>query len=1129
MDAKKNEKKLLVKASALSSLGSQRREANLKQIREEKRAKGLEARRNVAEVRIASERDEIRGITRRDYIAWLLFRALARGDFHHDFGENQPTRDKIVAADENRFFEIAKLVSKKGAVWLRTKFKENIGKNLYTLIADKINMILPVAPGAAPVGDPTVTAITGEGVSPGRFASEDQLLSRIGLDWVALKEEIKGMETGAPIKKDFAMNVISGGRPYEIRACPYRKSLDRTSPDYKINRAPIEALEIVTGGKTKFACIIDASGGFPFSDMRDKSLLTTDASTKEVYIIENIENGADSATKILPPPVRGTGQNNPPKIRFLTDKENTVNYPLWTNASDPKSNIYSNIFIILNRISDSTVEANLVVRDDKGKTIESFSIGDVSNTSNVKNATLYALAVFLEKGLVNEMLVYTLIKRMGDWCQALSLLDLDRVYSIYGDDHKLIGGQTGGAKEITLRQLQADDVAVGIVTNDRILLAFCLMLGLNVFYTSAMDIARLIYFKNTMDTPSPDAIAQRLDSVLAMTGDPATQVAKIDTHTARIIEARNKFITEKLNTAPIHDYIYYLRVILSNLARMRVDFETLKKQVNEYQAVVTNKDIDVLPRFTAANGLLSVLTKIDLDIKYNETVLQSIENQTYPGFMSDKIRLQALGRALERGGRIMKSVEVTEAKAILLETRNDIRQIMGKDPVKLLDGVNVIRRNFGAEPESKAEGNYNEILSVLPAIELLLPPVAGGARGQRGGGADADIIQARDTLMSQTIRVLPESADEVTSTVNIYKLGDTYYDSSLMGYTVADEYIITKADLPAFTRAFSNLVEDPEALVGGLPPLPEDVNVKAFLQYLCIRYLLLQVDLALNELNRLEEDTTSLLPAGEEAAEEVDGRLKPGTPIYSQHARLEAIGASINLALSKPTEDEFIRDTLSIFSNPPSSGGEATQALDSLREGFNNLRETIMSNIAAIEAPGEERAETAARETTLGDVVQTIIQDVRIVDPLVVRLGVTVPQQAKTLGDAFRATIAGLVVEREDPESPVVITTDQLVAIPGLTEALQATARSVTGNDNGKAIIETHIRSVQMGTDLAPAPRLAAVGPPPGVGGGLEGSNNTDSNVGLPSSSGVLPGGRRGLYAGLRKRSGAGGSSGVRE
>jgi hypothetical protein len=75
-------------------------------------------------------------------------------------------------------------------------------------------------------------------------------------------------------------------------------------------------------------------------------------------------------------------------------------------------------------------------------------------------------------------------------------------------------------------------------------------------------------------------------------------------------------------------------------------------------------------------------------------------------------------------------------------------------------------------------------------------------------------------------------------------------------------------------------------------------------------------------------------------------------------------------------------------------------------------------------------------------------------------------------------------------------------------------------------LIEASIRLVAKGQETLPREVTNLL---VAKGGGLEGGDGSESNDDVSSSGGVLPGGRRGLYAGLRKRSGSGGSSGVRE
>jgi len=697
--------------------------------------------------------DEIRGITKRDILVWQLFRHLARGDFRHDFNEGIETRDLITAGDENRFFEITKRFSRKGDVWLRTNFKKYVGQTIFTILQGSFDRIL-------------LPPLEGASVSQ-EFFNELNLLKMVGINYEKLKEDVKDPKK-SKLEETFNIpGVIE--RSYTIRSSSYRLG-GKGSKEYSQNRNVAEMFREVTGGKQKFALIVDASGGLPLTEILNTSQQKEDAlGGEQFYIIENIENSSDSATKLTN--IKKSTGGNPPSLFFLKDKENTVVYPLWNNEQDPKSNIYASLKIVLNRISDDEVEANIIYVDAQGNTVQTFNIGDVANSSNVKNATLAALGVFIDQGLVHESFVYTLIKRMGDWCQALSMLDLDRVYSVLNQDRQSIG-------ETTLRDMLVD-TEIGVVTNDRILLAFCILHGLNVFFTSAMDVARLIYFKNNNDLPAGDSLDERSLELFATVKAFPT----IPDFVTPINEASNALQSQ----ADLPIYIKQLRNFMSNVGRLRNEFVLLREQYDfNLQKYNTSQGID---RFNAVNAMVSILTKVSFDIEYNTKTINDLNQGLYPDSQKDAIRIKALGIKLASGARITKSVEIVEAKEILLAVRDDLKQLVAKG----IPNLNALIRTNFTPPNERSQGNYNEILSVMPLLAGLL------AAPQRGG-ANGDVVY--DLIRKRSIRVIPRDIQEFTSTVNFYKQGSQYIDEKLNAYTVADEYIVTKHDWEVFEAFF---------------------------------------------------------------------------------------------------------------------------------------------------------------------------------------------------------------------------------------------------------------------------------------------------------------------------------------
>jgi len=790
--------------------------------------------------------DEVRGITRRDVIVWNLFRNLARGDFRHDFNERVNTRDLIMQGDENRFFEIAKRFSKKGDVWLRTNFRKYVNQTIFDILSNSFDNILPLPPITQ---TPT-----------NNFLHEPDLLSMVGIDFEGIKKDIKTLEIGAAIERTFTIPEV-GSRDYIIRSSSYRQGA-RGETGYKENRNITQMFREVTGSKQKFALIVDASGGLPLTEILNTSLNVYEPGG-EFFIIENIENSSDSATKLSNLKKTTDANRPPPKLSFLKDKENTVVYPLWNFAQDPKSNIYASLKIVLNRISDDEVEANIIHVDAEGNTIQTFNIGDVANSSNVKNATLAALAVFIDQGIVYESFVYTLIKRMGDWCQALSMLDLDRVYSILNQDRQLTG-------ETTLRDMLVD-TEIGVVTNDRILLAFCILHGLNVFFTSAMDVARLIYFKNKNDLPAGEELDKR--SVQLYTS--AQELPAIPDITSVIQDVINQIVSQP----DLPKYILQLKNFMSNVGRLRSEFDTLTKQYNDNkQKYETTTGVQ---RFNAANAMVSSLAKIQLDIEYNTKTITELKASLYPGSPRDKIRIDALEKKLASGARITKSVEIVEAKEILLSIRDDLKQTVANG----IPGLNALIRTNFIPSNPRGQGNYDEILSVMPTLRILVP-------GPQQGGGNVDVVY--DLIRKRSIRVLPKFAEEFTSTVNVYKRGSQYIDEKLNAYTVSDEYIVTEDDLKVIESFIHN---------------QEGANQeKAF--YIRNKYLLLLCDIQLNKLFTLDWEP---LTTGEDSGYFEEGTIQKEQllSIWNRAAELEqAVGEKFSATNNTQEKLNAIRSKL---------------------------------------------------------------------------------------------------------------------------------------------------------------------------------------------------------------------------
>lgn len=945
-----------------------RQEETQKTIREQKKAEILKIKREPT-----SDEDAIRGVTARTDPAWSLFRTLARGDFKHDFGERSAGRDLFVGADTARFFEIAKQVTAKGKVWIQTQFVNNYqGKTMFELVGNGIDTILPPREDG--------------GVADEAFYDEETLLEKVGINYEQIKKDLKDMPQGEAKEYEFDIKDIAK-RSYTVRSANYRMGV-RGAAGYDTNQNITSMFNTVTGGKNKFVLIVDASGGLPLTELLNSELMPSPAPGSTFYIVENIENASDSATKLSNIKARGVEAVRP-NVFFLRDQGNTVVYPLWKpNPDDPKSNIYSSLKIVLNRITDDEIEATLTAVDASGNTTSSITVGDVSNSSNVKNASLRALANFIERGLVPETLAYMLTKRMGDWCQALSMLDMDRLYDVLSSDRKSTGETT------TLRELLVDS-EVGVVTNDRILLGLSVLLGLNVYYTSAMDLAKLVYFKNNNDLPQgPELEARTIaiyNSIARIPED--TLKGEIQTIQSRI----ESVISDIQKESDITAYIRKLKSFTSNFGNVRNEFETYINQISESETAYA-KDVE-MAKFNAANTLTSIYGKVSNDIQHNTEVFANIAIGKYNNSSIDTIRIDALKRKLAAGGRIMKSVEVTEAKNILLTIRDDLKQILGKNIPGLYAKLRSVLRNDFVPPNDRAKSNYDEILTVIPVLQAVVP-VEGG---QRGGGA-SDVLPL---LQVRSIRLLPEGVEESTSTTNIYGLNDRYIDDKLRPYSISDQYIVTADDMSVFDGYFASPIEQ----------TPSD-------EYICLKYLLLQCDILKNDIQNITEEPRDNEAAPVEYAlymsnvarlQQIQNGLATGSVVELAHTVYQNNPPDVVGTVSDPTATLVATIRRSIPGPTESELAETIQIETNSKYAYiagGLYREALASRLAI-----DLRLNEGERQQ-IGEAIEAYIRE-SIVDAAYD--GIPIPSTEKINEVAIRAIVDWVSATRPDTDTKPII------------------------------------------------------------------------------------------------------------
>ena len=262
--------------------------------------------------------------------------------------------------------------------------------------------------------------------SVGEAFKEDVLLSEnIGFDYVGIRNKLMAFDiTTHKLPDPIPITIGAKGgtqENYEVRCFP-------TKNCGKYYNLP-QAFKSTTKS-SKFVIIIDASfislSGLRLNEILKNTYLQNYNKEEKYhfYILQNNENLSDSATKISS--IDGGNENI--IIHYLRDKkETTVTYDSFNDNNVKLENLYSKIEI-QTKNTNGKINALLKYKDN------AFERNDVGDISTITEASFLALQSYIEtKKFSEECLSYFLLKRAGDWCQALSLLDTKREYSIFDD------------------------------------------------------------------------------------------------------------------------------------------------------------------------------------------------------------------------------------------------------------------------------------------------------------------------------------------------------------------------------------------------------------------------------------------------------------------------------------------------------------------------------------------------------------------------------------------------------------------------------------------------------------------------------------------------------------------------
>ncbi len=244
----------------------------------------------------------------------------------------------------------------------------------------------------------------------------------------------------------------------------------------------------------------------------------------DVYFINSSENLRDPAPKIVDRTFKKSSKAPNVNIYFLNDYGHRGNYTMYAKKApgDQSANLYTSYGLSTIRDNQSERIRGTIEYTDGTKR----QLDDLKRESEIESATTNAVSMYLQGSPPEKTMSCFVLKRSGDWCQALCLLDKERKYTITG-----YGSKTGTTT--TLQQLENEGVEVMLMTHDRVLLAYALTLGLNVCFTNNRPSGHwIVYFKNAdvfriSDWSEIKDSALRLSKQLGIHQNATSKVRKI--------------------------------------------------------------------------------------------------------------------------------------------------------------------------------------------------------------------------------------------------------------------------------------------------------------------------------------------------------------------------------------------------------------------------------------------------------------------------------------------------------------------------------------------------------------------------------------------------------------------------
>jgi hypothetical protein len=758
----------------------------------------------------------------------------AASDFQHDFGHamlNQNMLNSIeTVGSRTKFF---------------TLYNNLTGGNPAATAFDVFNAAFP-----------QTLPVSAENPIP---VTEDQLLKSGGLDYQNMMDDIVGKNIDAGPYQDMTFGFGGIPRNYSI-------SFAREKHD-GVYRSLLSCFWALTE-KNTFVIMYDA-GVCKTSDIGNIALQAVrqdfdPTAEYTVFFINSSENMSDPAPKIDDRTFRKVPDNV--KIYFLKDTSHVQQYTSYDKRQlgDQTADVYSRYTITTTRTgNEPKIRATIEFED--GTMIQ---MDDMKRESEIEACTLNAVSTYLKNGGTSDTKVMSsfFLKRAGDWCQALCLLDKTRKYTVFD----MAGNEQGVT---TLQELEDRNAEVMLMTHDRVLLSYALTLGLNVMFTNNRAGGHyMVYMKNADLFRIDDGVG-----VLAKANEINVQLADaletsktaVSNFLAKVkpIESIDDLLPLRLNYAKLVS-IPKPTIIEQHITDLTALLEVVNAKEAELGGPIAG-GVTTIDQFSeemkvSARELSNALSKVRNILPTVETTIQlvntAVNSVQYPDIEEETQTVNDFKWLLGNKKPFKQSHRTDDGRTINLEASFTVMASRLVDDAYTLfrhpyfEGNNIFldipfpTDDMFGEKLSRTEINtYRSLFDIFKKkFEVRRKTL-----GQVGGGNDAYYLPQAIYLLTQTQlplvkqEELPLGPQEEDDYFIVRGSQLINYDS--WKYYVVDNYIVTKELKPILLGALHTLQQtaNSRALTG------ESLQYALELPYihvLILRLLFLMIDEVSNEI-----------------------------------------------------------------------------------------------------------------------------------------------------------------------------------------------------------------------------------------------------------------------------------------